>query len=159
MYFALACLGLPCRECPHGYYGEQCIKTCSCGTELCDDVLGCVTTGKTMAWNIFDMINLSDCIEINIFQLVKQFDSHCFYVFLIYGRLPEVSCFVFSYQIFRFFSLISICTVNIIQIVLILANILLYHFSERQFGCFFISAFRFTELYQHRTGFIALRLA
>uniref|UniRef100_A0A8W8KK65 Uncharacterized protein n=1 Tax=Magallana gigas TaxID=29159 RepID=A0A8W8KK65_MAGGI len=39
-----ACHGLPCRKFPHGYYGEQCIETCSCGTELCDDVLGCVTT-------------------------------------------------------------------------------------------------------------------
>lgn len=72
LYFVVVCLGLPCRQCPHGYYGEQCIETCSCGTELCDDVLGCVTPGKQLHEILFDIITLLNCIEINIFQLVKS---------------------------------------------------------------------------------------
>lgn len=46
--FVVACHGLPCRKCPDGYYGEQCNETCTCGTELCHDVLGCVTAGKQL---------------------------------------------------------------------------------------------------------------
>uniref|UniRef100_A0A8W8KNU2 Uncharacterized protein n=1 Tax=Magallana gigas TaxID=29159 RepID=A0A8W8KNU2_MAGGI len=37
------CIGHPCRKCPWGYYGEQCNEKCTCSTELCHDVLGCVT--------------------------------------------------------------------------------------------------------------------
>uniref|UniRef100_A0A8W8KHP9 Uncharacterized protein n=1 Tax=Magallana gigas TaxID=29159 RepID=A0A8W8KHP9_MAGGI len=41
------CIGHPCRKCPWGYYGEQCNETCTCSTELCHDVLGCVTAEDT----------------------------------------------------------------------------------------------------------------
>lgn len=45
--FVVACIGHLCRpKCPQGYYGEHCNETCSCDAEACDDVLGCVTTGK-----------------------------------------------------------------------------------------------------------------
>lgn len=45
--FVVACIGHLCRpKCPQRYYGEHCNETCSCDAEACDDVLGCVTTGK-----------------------------------------------------------------------------------------------------------------
>lgn len=46
-FFFVACIGKLCRpKCPQGYYGEYCNETCTCDAEACDDVLGCVTTGK-----------------------------------------------------------------------------------------------------------------
>lgn len=48
VFFIVVCIGHPCRKCPWGYYGEQCNETCTCGTELCHDVLGCVTAGEQL---------------------------------------------------------------------------------------------------------------
>ncbi|XP_052718756.1 cell death abnormality protein 1-like [Crassostrea angulata] len=42
-----ACIGRSCiPKCPRGYYGEQCDEICTCDAAACDDVSGCVTTGK-----------------------------------------------------------------------------------------------------------------
>lgn len=46
-FSVLACIGRLCRPtCPRGYYGEQCSETCTCVADICDDVFGCVSTGK-----------------------------------------------------------------------------------------------------------------
>lgn len=45
--FVLACIGRSCGpKCPQGYFGEQCNETCTCEADVCDDVFGCITTGK-----------------------------------------------------------------------------------------------------------------
>lgn len=43
----LACAGRSCTHtCTRGYYEEECIATCTCDAETCDDTFGCITTGK-----------------------------------------------------------------------------------------------------------------
>lgn len=45
--FVLACLGQLCiPKCPRGYQRQQCNETCTCDPNICDDVFGCITTGK-----------------------------------------------------------------------------------------------------------------
>lgn len=45
--FVLACIGRLCTpKCPQGYYRQQCNENCTCDAGACDDVFGCVTTGK-----------------------------------------------------------------------------------------------------------------
>lgn len=48
-FFIIACIGRSCRsKCPQGYYGEHCNQSCPCDADQCDDVSGCMSTGKWM---------------------------------------------------------------------------------------------------------------
>lgn len=151
--------------CPWGYYGEQCNETCTCSTELCHDVLGCVTAGEQLYkifviwsfyWHALTSISfnrLKSTILMNIWQTVI--------VFMYFWYTVCFPRFLVLYFLIKFFVsfIISIRTVNIIQTVLILANIFLNHFLRGSLVVYLFQHFRFTELYQHQTGIIAQRLA
>lgn len=48
-FFIIACIGRSCKsKCPQGYYGEHCNQSCPCDADQCDDVSGCMSTGKWM---------------------------------------------------------------------------------------------------------------
>ncbi|VDI75375.1 Hypothetical predicted protein, partial [Mytilus galloprovincialis] len=34
--------GSPCRSCPKGYFGKECLHICSCNIDICDHVTGCL---------------------------------------------------------------------------------------------------------------------
>lgn len=132
-FFIIACIGRSCRsKCPQGYYGEHCNQSCPCDADQCDDVSGCMSSGKWMHKISPSLFST----EPNTFLLEKRpfivKTTYCFYTFVIYDLLHNVGRF-FSEAV-RYVFFLYLCIINMMQMVLIFNCLIIFMWNNWVFN-------------------------